>query len=118
MEVDVPLSYGVKDIAYPSDPKATHKVSFTWESQRAAAIFIKINAISTEFAERKHGGEKGAPFRLTIETHPVHATDQMDIKNLHIANCQVKVFKPRGSDRKHKADVEKLAKRSLQERSM
>ena len=106
----MPLSYGLNDVIV--DHKECQTIAFTWEPAKPTAVFIKINAISTEFAERKHGGEKGAPFRLTIETYETGG----QTRPLNVASCQVKVFKPRGSDRKHKADLEKLARRSLQER--
>ncbi len=68
-----------------------------------------MNCISTEFTPKKHGGEKGVPFRIVIETYPHNGTTPSSC--LHAASCQVKVFKPKGADRKHKTDREKMSKK-------
>lgn len=49
----------------------------------------------------------GVPFRMMIETysHP-------DNVRLHAAAAQVKVFKLKGADRKHKQDREKILKKT------
>ena len=111
LEVDVPLSYGITDVV--NDPLTINKCSFIWEPTKEAGVFIKVNCISTEFTPKKHGGEKGVPFRLIIETHsvpngPVRPPTETI---LHAASSQVKVFKPKGADRKHKTDREKMLKR-------
>lgn len=74
-----------------------------------------MNCISTEFTPKKHGGEKGVPFRLVIETYPHDGKITTPSSCLHAASCQVKVFKPKGADRKHKTDREKMSKRSQTE---
>ena len=33
---------------------------------RDTGVYIKVNCISTEFTPKKHGGEKGVPFRLQV----------------------------------------------------
>lgn len=70
---------------------------------------IQVNCISTEFTPKKHGGEKGVPFRIVIETYPHNGNTPSSC--LHAASCQVKVFKPKGADRKHKTDREKMNKK-------
>ena len=72
-------------------------------------IFIKVNCISTEFTPKKHGGEKGVPFRLQVETHDT------DGSRIHAAGCILQVFKLKGADRKHKQDRDKINKRPLAE---
>ena len=55
----------------------------------------RISRVSTEFTARKHGGEKGVPFRLQVETYAVCASGR-DVTGddlLHCAACQIKVFK-------------------------
>ncbi|KAJ6665439.1 hypothetical protein lerEdw1_003279 [Lerista edwardsae] len=37
-------------------------------------------------------------------------------EHLHSASCQIKVFKPKGADRKQKTDREKMEKKTTQER--
>lgn len=69
-----------------------------------------MNCISTEFTPKKHGGEKGVPFRIQVETY--QSSDNVNTsKRLHAAACQIKVFKLKGADRKHKQDREKIMKR-------
>lgn len=73
-----------------------------------------MNCISTEFTPKKHGGEKGVPFRIQVETY--QNGDVLDVgKRLHAAACQIKVFKLKGADRKHKQDREKIMKRPILE---
>ncbi|KAJ8282599.1 hypothetical protein COCON_G00051180 [Conger conger] len=74
-----------------------------------------VHCISTEFTPRKHGGEKGVPFRIQIDTFTQN-DDGEYLDHLHSSSCQVKVFKPKGADRKLKTDREKIEKRTLQDR--
>lgn len=115
LEVDIPLSYGISDV--DNDAQAINKCSFVWEPTKEAGVFIKVNCISTEFTPKKHGGEKGVPFRLIIETHSVPCGPNRPPSEtiLHAASSQVKVFKPKGADRKHKTDREKMMKRRTTE---
>ncbi len=95
---------------------------------------------------RKHGGEKGVPFRIQIDTFKENENEEYT-EHLHSASCQVKVFKvrgtrrhidalqckhfllitppkwppcdmfqPKGADRKQKTDREKMEKRAPQEK--
>lgn len=121
LEIDIPLSYGIGEIV--CDPMDINRCSFVWDSNKDAGIFIKVNCISTEFTPKKHGGEKGVPFRLIIETYSysgsLNNSSQSPLTGgniLHAASSQVKVFKPKGADRKHKTDREKMMRRSDQEK--
>ncbi len=111
LDVDLPLSYGVIDVV--QDPAQANVVSFRWDPTRDTGIFIKVNCISTEFTLKKHGGEKGVPFRLQVETY--EDEDVADFSGqqhrLHAAGCILQVFKLKGADRKHKQDREKINKR-------
>lgn len=111
LEADVPLSYGVYDVV--NTPNKVHFCEFLWDPTKETGVFIRLNCISTEFTPKKHGGEKGVPFRIVIETYS-HG-DPGPPQKLHSASCQVKVFKPKGADRKHKTDREKMVKRPLAE---
>lgn len=77
-------------------------------------LIFQVNCISTEFTPKKHGGEKGVPFRIQVETYQ-HPDSSNGTKRLHAAACQIKVFKLKGADRKHKQDREKIMKRPLSE---
>ncbi|ODM95261.1 Upstream-binding protein 1 [Orchesella cincta] len=107
-QVDLPLSYGVTLLHQSQGYESpTNQIQFLWEPLKEVGLYVKINCISTEFTPKKHGGEKGVPFRMMIETysHP-------DNIRLHAAACQVKVFKLKGADRKHKQDREKIMKKT------
>ncbi|GIX78513.1 transcription factor CP2 [Caerostris extrusa] len=106
LEIDVPFSYGLYDVK--NDPNNIHICEFLWDPTAESGVFVKLNCISTEFTPKKHGGEKGAPFRIQIETF---SDSENYTHRLHVASCQVKVFKPKGADRKHKTDREKMSKR-------
>uniref|UniRef100_A0A2I3RK45 Transcription factor CP2 like 1 n=2 Tax=Pan TaxID=9596 RepID=A0A2I3RK45_PANTR len=75
----------------------------------------QVHCISTEFTPRKHGGEKGVPFRVQIDTFKQNENGEYT-EHLHSASCQIKVFKPKGADRKQKTDREKMEKRTAQEK--
>lgn len=52
----------------------------------------QVHCISTEFTPRKHGGEKGVPFRVQIDTFKQNENGEYT-EHLHSASCQIKVFK-------------------------
>ncbi|XP_077993346.1 transcription factor CP2-like isoform X2 [Glandiceps talaboti] len=108
LDIDVPLSYGV--LQYTRSPIALNCVEVLWDPAKdSTGIFIQVHCISTEFTPKKHGGEKGVPFRVQVDTF-LHEQDTDT--HLHSGSCQVKVFKPKGADRKHKTDREKMEKKS------
>ncbi|TKC52654.1 hypothetical protein EI555_004510, partial [Monodon monoceros] len=78
-------------------------------------IPMSVHCISTEFTMRKHGGEKGVPFRVQIDTFKENENGEYT-EHLHSASCQIKVFKPKGADRKQKTDREKMEKRTPHEK--
>ncbi|XP_063391463.1 transcription factor CP2-like protein 1 isoform X3 [Cydia fagiglandana] len=104
VELDVPLSYGVTRVQQPACLNSLHVY---WDLTKDVGVYIKVNCISTEFTAKKHGGEKGVPFRIQVETYL--ASDENT--RLHAAACQIKVFKLKGADRKHKQDREKVMRR-------
>ncbi|KAK7497589.1 hypothetical protein BaRGS_00011229 [Batillaria attramentaria] len=107
LDVDIPLSYGLIDVNL--DSVKINQVEFVWDPTKETGLYFRVHAISTEFTAKKHGGEKGVPFRIQIETY---SHNDGEGKLLHAASCQIKVFKPKGADRKHKTDREKMEKRS------
>ncbi|BET02878.1 Transcription factor [Nesidiocoris tenuis] len=110
LEVDLPLSYGIFDLA--PETGVLNSVEFLWDPTKEVGVYVKVNCISTEFTAKKHGGEKGVPFRIQVDTY---LQNDPQMRRLHSASCQVKVFKLKGADRKHKQDREKILKRPLAE---
>ncbi|KRF80151.1 probable basic-leucine zipper transcription factor F isoform X2 [Drosophila virilis] len=74
IEVDVPLSYGLCHVSQPLSSNALNTVEIFWDPLKEVGVYIKVNCISTEFTPKKHGGEKGVPFRLQIETYIENTT--------------------------------------------
>lgn len=93
INVDLPLAYNVLSSA--EDPRTPNMISISWMGQSEASISVKINCISTEFTAKKHGGEKGVPFRLQVDTYAVMDDEELNIHLLHRAFCVIKVFKVR-----------------------
>ena len=69
IEVDLPLSYGLCHVSQPLNPNYLNTVEIFWDPMKEVGVYVKVNCISTEFTPKKHGGEKGVPFRLQIETY-------------------------------------------------
>lgn len=123
LDVDIPLSYGLIQVQ-PNSSSLLNTMEVYWDPMKEVGVYIKVNCISTEFTPKKHGGEKGVPFRIQVETYldstlndtsggNASSGSGMDssVKPLHAAACQIKVFKLKGADRKHKQDREKILKR-------
>ncbi|XP_063283995.1 alpha-globin transcription factor CP2 isoform X2 [Pelobates fuscus] len=113
LDIDVPLSVGIIDPR--SNPNQLNTVEFLWDPSKRTSVFIQVHCISTEFTMRKHGGEKGVPFRIQIDTFEENENAEYT-EHIHSASCQIKVFKPKGADRKQKTDREKMEKRTPQEK--
>lgn len=119
LDVDIPLSYGLIQVQ-PNSSSLLNTMEVFWDPMKEVGVYIKVNCISTEFTPKKHGGEKGVPFRIQVETYLDSTLNDngnnsggldSPIRPLHAAACQIKVFKLKGADRKHKQDREKILKR-------
>ncbi|KAL2079880.1 hypothetical protein ACEWY4_023673 [Coilia grayii] len=78
----------IEEIAY-------NAVSFTWDVNEEAKIFITVNCLSTDFSSQK--GVKGLPLMIQIDTYSYNNRSN---KPLHRAFCQIKVFCDKGAERK------------------
>ncbi|XP_077171070.1 transcription factor CP2-like protein 1 isoform X1 [Paroedura picta] len=113
LDIDIPMSVGILEPHI--HPTLLNTVEFLWDPTKRTSVFVQVHCISTEFTLRKGGGEKGVPFRIQVDTFRPNEKDE-HVEHLHSASCLVKVFKPKGADRKQKTDREKIEKQSLQER--
>lgn len=113
LDIDIPMSVGI--IEPKTNPSQLNAAEFLWDINKRASVFVQVHCISTEFTPRKHGGEKGVPFRIQIDTF-TQADGGEYTEHLHSASCQIKVFKPKGADRKQKTDREKMEKRTTAEK--
>ncbi|XP_007465801.1 PREDICTED: grainyhead-like protein 2 homolog [Lipotes vexillifer] len=78
----------IEEIAY-------NAVSFTWDVNEEAKIFITVNCLSTDFSSQK--GVKGLPLMIQIDTYSYNNRSN---KPIHRAYCQIKVFCDKGAERK------------------
>ena len=89
LEVDAPLSYGMADVK--QEPATLNSVSFLWDPTRDTGVFVKVHCISTEFTPKKHGGERGVPFRLQVNSlsvsHLVKHLVKHPVKYLIFIRC-------------------------------
>ncbi|XP_077946791.1 transcription factor CP2-like protein 1 isoform X2 [Gasterosteus aculeatus] len=114
LDVDIPLSVGILEPR--SHPLDLNTIEFLWDPFKNASVFIQVNCISTEFTPRKHGGEKGVPFRIQLDTFTTNEKGEY-MEHVHSSDCLVKVFKPKGADRKLKTDREKMDKKVPEDRA-
>ncbi|KAJ8407032.1 hypothetical protein AAFF_G00293080 [Aldrovandia affinis] len=78
----------IEEIAY-------NAISFTWDVNEEAKIFITANCLSTDFSSQK--GVKGLPLMIQIDTYSYNNRSN---KPLHRAYSQIKVFCDKGAERK------------------
>lgn len=96
------VSLGSRQKCFRVHPGAARLPSLSWskhtclQQTRCFPPLPQVNCISTEFTPRKHGGEKGVPFRIQVDTF---ATDESGeyMEHIHSSSCQVKVFKVNSS---------------------
>uniref|UniRef100_A0A3Q0STU4 Upstream-binding protein 1 n=1 Tax=Amphilophus citrinellus TaxID=61819 RepID=A0A3Q0STU4_AMPCI len=113
LDIDIPMSVGI--VEPKTHSSQLNAAEFLWDLNKRTSVFVQVHCISTEFTPRKHGGEKGVPFRIQIDTFTQGDNGEYT-EHLHSASCQIKVFKPKGADRKQKTDREKMEKRTAQEK--
>ncbi|XP_064876158.1 grainyhead-like transcription factor 2b isoform X2 [Oncorhynchus nerka] len=91
----------IEEIAY-------NAVSFTWDVNEEAKIFITVNCLSTDFSSQK--GVKGLPLMIQIDTYSYNNRSN---KPLHRAYSQIKVFCDKGAERKIRDEERKQNRRKI-----
>ena len=86
LDIDIPLSYG---LIHVTQSAMLNTAEILWDPMKEVGVYIKVNCISTEFTPKKHGGEKGVPFRIQVETY-FETSAEVQTKPLHAAACQIK----------------------------
>uniref|UniRef100_A0A8C6S8W8 Grainyhead-like transcription factor 1 n=1 Tax=Neogobius melanostomus TaxID=47308 RepID=A0A8C6S8W8_9GOBI len=81
-------------------------ISFTWDTNEEAKIFVSVNCLSTDFSSQK--GVKGLPLNLQIDTYSYNNRSN---KPIHRAFCQIKVFCDKGAERKIRDEERKQSRR-------
>uniref|UniRef100_A0A669B3P6 Grainyhead-like transcription factor 2b n=1 Tax=Oreochromis niloticus TaxID=8128 RepID=A0A669B3P6_ORENI len=89
----------IEEIAY-------NAISFTWDVNEEAKIFITVNCLSTDFSSQK--GVKGLPLMIQIDTYSYNNRSN---RPLHRAYSQIKVFCDKGAERKIRDEERKLLRK-------
>jgi transcription factor CP2-like protein len=111
-DIDMNLTYGILSIIRSKNiPNA---VEIVWDTSTTTSLFIRFKCTSTDFANKRHGGEKGIPLRIQIDTY--HQNDVDDLKHLHSCCCKIQLFRLKGAQRKNKADQIRIDKLNLDQR--
>ncbi|KAI1895086.1 hypothetical protein AGOR_G00102660 [Albula goreensis] len=85
---------------------AFNALSFIWNTNEEAKVYIGINSLSTDFSSQK--GVKGLPLNLQIDTYDFSTgTNRL----IHRAACQVKIFCDKGAERKMRDEERKRFKK-------
>ncbi|XP_050788185.1 grainyhead-like protein 3 homolog isoform X2 [Gopherus flavomarginatus] len=85
---------------------AYNALSFVWNANEEAKVFIGVNCLSTDFSSQK--GVKGVPLNLQIDTYDCGpGTSRL----VHRAVCQIKIFCDKGAERKMRDDERKQFRR-------
>uniref|UniRef100_A0A3B1IT07 Grainyhead-like protein 3 homolog n=1 Tax=Astyanax mexicanus TaxID=7994 RepID=A0A3B1IT07_ASTMX len=85
---------------------AFNALSFIWNINEEAKVYIGINSLSTDFSSQK--GVKGLPLNLQIDTYDFSSGSNHLI---HRAACQIKIFCDKGAERKMRDEERKRIKR-------
>ena len=89
------------------------QMSISYFQDETAIVFVVLNCISTEFTQRRHGGERGAPFRIQADVFKDGDAPYTAANCIQAVSCQVRVFKPRGADRKLRKGLESFDSDSI-----
>uniref|UniRef100_A0A0X3PBR8 Grh/CP2 DB domain-containing protein n=1 Tax=Schistocephalus solidus TaxID=70667 RepID=A0A0X3PBR8_SCHSO len=109
LDIEADKCIGCRDAF--SDPVNLNAVVCIWDSSNQCTLVVKAFCVSTEFTAKKHGGEKGVPFRIQVDSFR-----EADHTHIYSAACQVKVFKTKGAERKNRTDKEKIERKPAADR--
>ncbi|XP_077755247.1 grainyhead-like protein 3 homolog isoform X1 [Canis aureus] len=91
----------IEEVAY-------NALSFVWNVNEEAKVFIGVNCLSTDFSSQK--GVKGVPLNLQIDTYDCGSGAE---RLVHRAVCQIKIFCDKGAERKMRDDERKQFRRKV-----
>ncbi|CAF0994387.1 unnamed protein product [Adineta ricciae] len=111
-DIDMNLTYGVLSVI--CSRQIPNAVEIVWDTSTTASLFVRFRCTSTDFAQKRHGGEKGIPLRIQIDTY--HENDVADVKHLHSCCCKIQLFRLKGAQRKNKADKMRIDKLNQDQR--
>jgi transcription factor CP2-like protein len=111
-DIDMNLTYGILSII--RSKRIPNAVELVWDTSTTTSVFIRFKCTSTDFAHKRHGGEKGIPLRIQIDTYYENNLDQ--IEHIHSCCCKIQLFRLKGAQRKNKADKMKIEKLNFEQR--
>lgn len=114
-DIDMNSTYGVLSII--RSKQISNAVEIVWDTSNnttPTTLSIRFNCTSTDFALKRHGGEKGIPLRLQIDTY--HQNDPDEIQHVYSCFCKIQLFRLKGAQRKFKADQMRIDKLDLDQR--
>jgi transcription factor CP2-like protein len=111
-DIDMNLTYGILSII--RSKRIRNAMELVWDTSTIASIFIRFKCTSTDFSHKRHGGEKGIPLRIQIDTYYENNLEQ--IEHVHSCYCKIQLFRLKGAQRKNKADKIKMEKLNFDQR--
>lgn len=106
-DVDMHSSYGIVSVLRARS--VPNVLEVTWSGDKATSLFVRFHCTSTDFAAKRHGGERGIPLRLQLDTYQL-TNDQQHVRHSHSCSCKVQLFRLKGAQRKNKVDRIRLGK--------
>ncbi|XP_061098086.1 grainyhead-like protein 1 homolog isoform X2 [Conger conger] len=104
--IDIADYKGSFDTITNMEEIAYNAISFTWDTNEEARVYISVNCLSTDFSSQK--GVKGLPLSLQIDTYSYNSGSSQPV---HRACCQIKVFCDKGAERKVRDEERKQTRR-------
>ena len=106
-DVDMNSSYGILSVLRARS--VPNVLEVTWSGDEATSLFVRFHCTSTDFAAKRHGGERGIPLRLQLDTYQL-TNDPQHVRHGHSCSCKVQLFRLKGAQRKNKVDRIRLGK--------
>ncbi|CAF0946123.1 unnamed protein product [Adineta steineri] len=113
-DIDMNLTYGILSIIRSKQIPNAIEIIWDGSSLPTTSLFIRFKCTSTDFAQKRHGGEKGIPLRIQIDTY--HDIDIDNIKHLYSCCCKIQLFRLKGAQRKNKVDKIRIEKLNPEQR--
>ncbi|CAF4081471.1 unnamed protein product [Rotaria sp. Silwood2] len=110
-DIDMNLTYGILSII--RSKQIPNAIEIVWDASTTTSLFIRFKCTSTDFAQKRHGGEKGILLRIQIDTYENYVDD---IRHLYSCYCKLQLFRLKGAQRKNKADKMRIEKLNFHQR--
>ncbi|CAF2134049.1 unnamed protein product [Rotaria magnacalcarata] len=101
----ITITYGILSII--SSKQIPNAIEIIWDTSSTTSLFIRFKCTSTDFAQKRHGGETGIPLRIQVDTYENNIDSN---KHLHSCCCKIQLFHLKGAQRKNKADKMRIGK--------